>query len=377
MSRLALFIRPRGLVAAILVPVGAVALALLTTGILLLIVGSDPVQAYKSMFEAAFGNSFALGNTLVKTVPRLLPALGIAVALRAGLWNIGAEGQLYIGAIAATAITIWFPDLGAAGIVLALLAAALAGGAWGAVPGVLRATRGVNEVITSLMLVYVAILLAGYLVGGPWSVPNSSFPGSEPVSAGERLPIIWDKTLLNAGFLVALVLLGLTWVLVSRSSLGLRLRAVGGNVKSARLAGINVKRAIVVAMAISGAYAGLAGGIEILGVRGRLIDGFSPGYGFEAIAIALLGGLNPIGILLGALLFGALDAGSAGLQTAAPGTPSSIVQVSESLTVIYLLIALGARDMWMRRRSARAALAERSGEAPATGVASGGQEALG
>lgn len=374
---LSFFRRPRGLLGAILVPIAAVALALLTTGVLLQIVGSDPVQAYKSMFEAAFGSPFAIGNTLVKTVPRLLPALGIAIALRAGLWNIGAEGQLYIGAIAATAITLWFPDLGAAGIVLALLAAAFAGGLWGAVPGVLRATRGVNEVITSLMLVYVAILLAGYLVGGPWAIPNSSFPGSQPVAAGERLPIIWGGTLLNAGFLVALVVLGLAWVLVSRTTLGLRLRALGGNVKSTALAGIDVKRTIIVAMLISGAYAGLAGGIEIIGVRGRLIDGFSPGYGFEAIAIALLGGLNPAGIFLGALLFGALDAGSAGLETAAPGTPSSIVQVSESLTVIYLLIALGARELWLRRRSARAALEDRGAEAAGTGPTPGPQEALG
>lgn len=374
---LSFFRRPRGLLGAILVPIAAVALALLTTGILLQIVGSDPVQAYKSMFDAAFGSPFAIGNTLVKTVPRLLPALGIAIALRAGLWNIGAEGQLYIGAIAATAITLWFPDLGAAGIVLALLAAAFAGGLWGAVPGVLRATRGVNEVITSLMLVYVAILLAGYLVGGPWAIPNSSFPGSQPVAAGERLPIIWGGTLLNAGFLVALVVLGLAWVLVSRTTLGLRLRALGGNVKSTALAGIDVKRTIIVAMLISGAYAGLAGGIEIIGVRGRLIDGFSPGYGFEAIAIALLGGLNPAGIFLGALLFGALDAGSAGLETAAPGTPSSIVQVSESLTVIYLLIALGARELWLRRRSARAALEDRGAEAAGTGPTPGPQEALG
>lgn len=354
--------RSRGLLMALLVPLAAVALALLTTGVLLLIVGSDPVTAYQSMFEAAFGSPFAIGNTLVKTVPRLLPALGIALALRAGLWNIGAEGQLYVGAIAATAITIWFPSLGAAGIVLALLAAILAGAFWGAIPGVLRAKRGVNEVITSLMLVYVAILLASYLVGGPWSIPNSSFPGSQPVPSGERLPIIWDKTLLNAGVLVALLGLAAAWLIISRTTLGLRLRALGGNAKSAALAGISVSRTIVVAMALSGAYAGLAGGIEIIGVRGRLIDGFSPGYGFEAIAIALLGGLNPIGILLGALLFGALDAGSAGLETAAPGTPSSIVQLTESLTVMYLLIALGGREMILRRRRARQALEERSAE---------------
>jgi simple sugar transport system permease protein len=352
--------KPRGALLAVLVPLVAVALSLVTTGILLRIVGSDPIQAYRSMFDAAFGSPFAIGNTLEKTVPRLLPALGIALALRAGLWNIGAEGQLYIGAIAATAITIWFPGLGLAGIVLALLAAMLAGGVWGAIPGVLRAKRGVNEVITSLLLVYVATQLASYLISNPWSVPNATFPATTPVPQGERLPIIWQGTLLNAGVIVALVAIGVAWLLVSRTTLGLRLRALGGNSKSAALAGIGVGRTIVVAMMLSGAYAGLAGGMEVIGIRGRLIEGFSPGYGFEAIAIALLGSLNPLGILLGALLFGALDAGSAGLQTAATNTPSSIVQVAESLTVIYLLIAMGVREMILRRRRSRQALAERS-----------------
>lgn len=348
--------RSRGVALAIAIPVAAVVLALATAAIVLVIVGSDPLEAYRSMADAALGSPFALSTTIQKAVPRLLAALGIALALRAGLWNIGAEGQIYVGAIAAAAITLWLPGLETAGIVLALLAAVAAGALWGAIPGVLRATRGVSEVITSLMLVYVGILLANYLVESPWAVPGSTFPASEPVPAGQRLPIIWDGTLLNAGALIALAMTGVTWLIVERTTLGMRLRAVGGSARASLLAGVGVGRTIVVAMALSGAFAGLAGGIEVLGVRGRLIEGFSPGYGFEAIAIALLGRLNPLGILGAALLFGALDAGAAGLQTAARDVPSAIVQLTEGLAVIYVLMGLGIHELIVRRRRAREAL---------------------
>ena len=348
--------RSRGVVLAIAIPLAAVVLALATSAIVLVIVGSDPIEAYKSMADAALGSPFALSTTIQKAVPRLLAALGIALALRAGLWNIGAEGQLYVGAIAATAITLWFPGLETLGIVLALVAAFAAGALWGAIPGVLRAGRGVNEVITSLMLVYVGILLANYLVESPWALEGSTFPASKPVPPGERLPIIWENTLLNAGALIALAAIVLTWLIVDRTTLGMRLRAVGGSPRASALAGVGVGRTIVVAMALSGALAGLAGGIEVLGVRGRLIEGFSPGYGFEAIAIALLGRLNPLGILGAALLFGGLDAGAAGLQTAARDVPSAIVQLTEGLAVIYVLIGLGIHEIAVRRKRAREAL---------------------
>lgn len=348
--------RSRGAAVALAIPLIAVILALATSAILLVIAGSDPIAAYRSMADAAFGDPFALSTTAQKAVPRLLAALGIALALRAGLWNIGAEGQIYVGAIAAVAITRWFPELATAGIVLALAAAIAAGAAWGAIPGVLRARRGVSEVITSLMLVYVGILLANYLVESPWSVPGATFPASAPVPSGERLPIIWQGTLLNAGALIAVACVGLTWLIVERTTLGMRLRAVGGSPRASAFAGISVGRTIIIAMALAGAFAGLAGGIEVLGIRGRLIEGFSPGYGFEAIAIALLGRLNPIGILGAALLFGGLDAGAAGLQTAAKDVPSAIVQLTEGLAVVYVLIGLGLHDIVSRRRRARQAL---------------------
>jgi ABC-type uncharacterized transport system permease subunit len=360
-------LRTRGAGLNVLIPLVAVALALATVALLLVAVGSNPLDAYRDMWNAALGDRFALSTTVTKTMPRLLAALGIALALRAGLWNIGAEGQLYVGALATTAVALHAPDLGAPLLIAtALVAGALAGAGWALIPGVLRATRGVSEVITSLMLVYIGIQLTNYVLEGPWSQPGSTFPSSPYVPTGASLPIIVDGTLLNAGALVGLALVVLAWFLMSRSTFGLRLNAIGGNERAARVAGVRVSLMIVLAMGASGAFAGLAGGIEVLGVRGRLVEGFSPGYGFEAIAIALLGRLNAFGILGAALLFGALDAGSAGLQTAAQGVPASISQIAEGLAVGYVLLGLGLVSIIQRRRSARAAL-KAAAQKPATG----------
>lgn len=347
----------RGLALAVAIPLASVLLALLTVGGLLLANGSDPIAAYRSMASAAFGSSFALSTTVIKTLPRLLPALGIALALRAGLWNVGAEGQIYVGATAAAAVTLFGPALAfPVGTALALLAGTLAGAAWGAIPGVLRATRGISEVITSLMLVYVAIHLTNYLVEGPWLVSGSTFPATDVFRSEFRLPIIWSGTLLNAGVIVVAVVTVAVAFVLARTTFGLRLRAVGGNDRAARFAGISVGSIAVTAMAVSGALAGLAGGIEVLGARGRLVEGLSPGYGFEAIAIALLGRLSPIGIVGASLLFGALDAGGAGLQTTSGGVSSAIVPIAEGLAVIYVLIGLGVVELLAQRRRARAML---------------------
>lgn len=341
----------------VLIPVAAVVLSLATGALLLLIVGSDPLDAYESMFRAAFGSLFSTSITIGKAMPRLLAALGIALALRAGLWNIGAEGQIYVGAAASTAVVLAAPDVPfPIVLVAAVIAGTLAGAVWGAIPGVLRATRGISEVITSLMLVYVAIQLTNYLLEGPWVVEHSTFPATNPFASEHRLPVIWPGTLLNFGAILTVLAVVLAWVLSNRSTFGLELRALGGGEQAARFAGVGVRRLIVVAMAVSGAFAGLAGSVEILGVRGRLLEGFSPGYGFEAIAIALIGRLQPLGILLAAVLFGALDAGAAGLLTSGEGVPSSIVQITEAMAVVYVLIALGLNERLSRRRRAREAL---------------------
>jgi simple sugar transport system permease protein len=341
----------------VLFPIIAVVLSLATGALLLLAVDVDPIDAYESMFSAAFGSQNSLSITIGKAIPRLMAALGIAIALRAGLWNIGAEGQIYVGATAATAVVLATGGLPfPIPLVLALVAGTVAGCLWAALPGVLRATRGVSEVITSLMLVYVAIQLTSYLLTGPWSVPQSTFPATEPFPSAARLPNIWPGTLLNAGAVIAVLSAVVAWFLMSRSAFGLRLRAIGGSEQAARFAGVRVKRIIVLAMAVSGTFAGLAGAVEVLGVRGRLLEGFSPGYGFEAIAIALLGRLRVSGIVLAALLFAALDAGSTGLLTSGTDVPTSIVQILAAMSVIYVLMALGLNDLWIKRRRAREAL---------------------
>jgi ABC-type uncharacterized transport system permease subunit len=349
----------RILLASLAIPLISVFLALVVAALLLFASGTNPAAAYASMLSAAVGSPYAISTTIVKALPRLLPALGIAVALRAGLWNIGAEGQIYVGALAAAGVTIYGPHLPfPLGVALALIAAMVGGALWGAIPGALRAFRGINEVITSLMLVYVAIQLANYVVEGPWLTPHSTFPATLVVRSDYRLPIVWSGTVLNAGVFVGLFCIFAVWFLISRTSWGLRLRAIGGNERGSRVLGVRVNGLIVAAMALSGTLAGLAGGIEVLGTRGRLIEGFSPGYGFEAIAIALLGRLNPVGILGAALLFGALDAGGSGLLTAAQGTPAAIVPIVEALAVVFLLMGIGIFERLRVRRLAAGALAQ-------------------
>lgn len=342
----------------ILISVAAVAMALATASLLLIAAGQNPLQSYAGMIQTAFGSEFALGVTINKAIPRLLPALGIALALRAGLWNIGAEGQIYLGAAACAGVALYGPELPfPIGTGLALIAAMAAGAAWAAIPGTLRAFRGVSEVITTLMLVYVAIQLTNYLIEGPWLAPGATAPATPIVPRSTRLPVVVPGTLVNAGIFIAAFAVVVLGFIITRTTFGLQLRAIGGNERAAGVMGLRNRALIVAALAASGAFAGLAGGIEVLGVRGRLLAGFSPGYGFEAIAIALLGRLNPLGIAAAALLFGALDAGAAGLQVASAGVSSAIAPVIAALAVAYLLVGLGLADIFARRQQARKALA--------------------
>ena len=329
----------------ILISFVAVVLAFMTAALLLAAAGQNALQSFAGMASTAVGSTFAIGTTLTKAVPRLLPALGIALALRAGLWNIGAEGQVYLGAAAAAAVALFGPQLPfPLGTALALIAAMMAGAAWAAIPGVLRAYRGFNEVITTLMMVYVAVQLTNYLIEGPWLVPNSTWPATPLIPFDFKLPLIWPGTLVNGGAVLAIVGVAVLALVVNRTTFGLWLRAIGGNERASEVIGVPIRPMIVAALAASGAFAGLAGAVEVLGVRGRLLEGFSPGYGFEAIAIALLGRLNPLGILAASLLFGALDAGAAGLQVASVGISSAIAPVIEGLAVGYLLAALGLAE---------------------------------
>lgn len=330
----------------------AVVLSFGIIAIVMLFLGIDPLQAYAGMYRAAFGSPYQLSVTITKTLPRLMAALGIAYALRGGLWNIGAEGQIYMGAIAASLVALYMPSLSKpVNITLAITAGVLAGGLWGAIPGLLKAYRGINEIITTLLSVYVAIEFNNYLTQVALMPLNATFPASALFGKEWRLPVIWPGTILHAGSLLALAAVVLTALVLRRTTMGFTLKTLGENPRVAEYVGMPVKRTIVSTMFISGALAGFAGAIEALGTRGRLIAGLSNGYGFEAIAVALLGANSPWGIVPASLLFGSLDAGATGLRTAVK-IPAAIVPISEGLAVIFVLAGLAIYRTRLKQKEA-------------------------
>jgi simple sugar transport system permease protein len=320
--------------------IGAVVSSFIVVAIILVFLNVNPLDAYIGMYKASFASPYQISVTLNKTLPRLLAALGIAYALRGGLWNIGAEGQIYIGAIACSLIALFVPStFRPLNQFLALGIGFIAGGLWGVIPGLLKAYRGINEIITTLLSVYIAIALNSYLVQTVLKPLNATFAASAPVDMDWRLQMIWPRTILHSGIIIGVVLVIVIAFIMKHTTLGFSLKTIGENPNVAEYAGMSTRRIIVGSMFISGALAGLAGSIEVLGVRGRLIEGLSNGYGFEAIAVALLGAGNPYGAVAGAFLFGALDAGAAGLRTSVM-LPASIVPITEGIAVIFVLTGL-------------------------------------
>lgn len=313
----------------------------------LMISGYDPVLALGALWRGAFGSWYALTSaTLVRAVPLMVLGLGLALAFRAGALNIGAEGQFYAGAIAATWVGLhvagWPTPLAIGGV---LLSAAVAGVLWIAVPVLLKIRFGVLEVISTLLFNFVAEAAVSYAVTGPLQEARGVYPQSGPVALSARLPVL-GGTRLHIGIVLAVLLaVGLRVVFV-RTRMGFRLRAVGLGPRAAQVSGrIPVKRVIAAALLWSGAFAGLGGGLEISGVSYALFQNLSPGYGFTAIAVALLARLNPIGVLATGALFGALEAGAQGMQREA-GVPAVAVSVVEAMIILVVLLA----DVLARRR---------------------------
>lgn len=320
----------------------ALALGLAISAVVVALTGGDPLAALGALADGAFGRLDSVSEVGVKTCPLLLAGIAVAVAFRAGVWNIGAEGQLIAGAIAMAWLgrePVRLP--GWLGLPLALAAAAGAGALWAALAASLKVRRGVNEVISTIMLNFIALAFAGYLVHGPLMEAAGRYPQSDAVALAMRLPRLAETFRVHAGLLVALAAAAGSYVLLFRTVLGFELRATGLNRTAARLAGIAVDQRTFLALTLSGALAGLAGGIEISAVTFRLYERFSPGYGFTAIAVALLGRLHPAGVLLAALLFGALEAGSNSMQRVA-GVSSVLVSVIQA-TVIFSLLAIERR----------------------------------
>ncbi|THF81305.1 ABC transporter permease [Cohnella fermenti] len=326
----------------------SVFLALVTCAIFIAANGKSPLVVYEKMFRGAFMTEFGITETLVKAIPLLLCGLGVAIAYRIAVWNIGAEGQFAAGAIGATAVTIYFPDLPMyATIPLMVVFAIVTGGVWGALTALPKMYFQVNELITSLMLNYVALLLLDYLVFGPWKDPKGfNFPGTPMFGAAQSLPVLGD-TRLHLGLVFALVIVVLYWFTVKYTRWGYELRLIGANQDAARNAGINIKRHILIVMIASGAVAGIAGMSEVSGVTHRLMYGISPGYGYTAIIVAWIAKLNPFGLVVSSVLFGGLIVGGYSVQTL--GLPSSISSMLQGAILFFLIAGNMVSKFRLRR----------------------------
>lgn len=323
----------------IFLPIIAITSALIVGAILIIIAGANPITAYTALFQESLFDYFGFGNTLTRMTPLLFTSLGVLIALKAGQFNIGGEGQIYLGALGSTVVGLYFPSLpGFIHVPLGLLVGFLFGGIWGWIPGYLKAIRGVNEVITTLLLNYIAINLISYLVQNPLKAENAPSPYSELIAKSAQLPIL-PGGLANAGILLGLLVAIILWILLQRTPFGYQITAVGFNSTASAYAGISVKNTIALVMALAGGLAGLAGSCEVMGLRYRLFEQVSPGYGFDAIAIAFLARGNVLGVVLASLFFAALRSGANVMQRSA-GVPVTVVVAIQGLTVLFIAIGL-------------------------------------
>ena len=324
-----------GAVGALLFPVIAIVIAFVIGALIVLAAGNNPVAAYAALLEGALGDSSAIGRTLLNATPLIFTGLAVAVAFRAGLFNIGGEGQLYIGAITAAILGVSLAFLGPLAIVVVLAGCILTGFLWGAIPGFLKARFGAHEVITTIMLNFIAINLATYLALNTFS-GGGLVPGTETIEpAGRISPIGFGLGRANYGLLVALAVAVVVYLLLWRTRLGFRIRAVGLSPGAANYAGMSIGVNTVLALAIGGALAGLGGGVEVMGVYGKMSIPFVSNLGFNGIGVALLGRNHPAGVVLGALLFGGLASGAQEMQFATE-VPLDLADVL--LAVILLLV---------------------------------------
>lgn len=326
----------------------ALAGALAASALVIALAGRDPVVAFGALMDGAFGSADSWSEVAVKTCPLLLTGLAIAISFQAGVWNIGVEGQLLVGALAMAALgTHDLPLPAPVTLGMYLIAAASAGALWAGIAAVLKLRRNVNEVISTIMLNFVALGLIGYLVQGPLMEAAGRYPQTEAIAPALWMPRLMVGHRAHLGLLVALLLAAGMHILLYRGVAGYEMRAAGLNPSAARLAGIDVDGRLLLALILSGALGGLAGGVEVSAVTHRLYEHFSPGWGFTAIAVGLLGRLSPAGVVVAALFFGALDAGSNAMQRAA-GVSSVLVAIIQAI-VILSLVAL-ERGRWLQGR---------------------------
>ncbi|MCU1478305.1 MAG: hypothetical protein JWQ64_2998 [Subtercola sp.] len=313
-----------------------IAVALIAALPIVYLSGSNAQVALQALIGGSWGSPQAVAETFVQTIPLLITGLAVALAFHGGIFNIGVEGQLIIGALAAGIVGATQHLPGSLLLLASLASGMIAGALWALIPALLKAYRGVHEVVTTIMMNYIAINISTFAVttGGPFAAKTQP-SATEKVPLDAQLPVITPGTRLHAGLFIAIaVIVILMWVLY-RTPAGFRLRLMGANPQAAAATGISLPRTMITAMLGSGAIAGLAGAVQVLGVYGRYFDGFSPGYGYSAIAVALLGALSPVGIAAAALFFGTLDAGAVQLQAVA-GISREMVSVVSGLVVAFV-----------------------------------------
>jgi simple sugar transport system permease protein len=335
-------------------PLIAVGLMVASGMLLFHLLGKDPIEGFKVFFLNPLRDRYGVAELFLKATPLMMCAVGLAVGFRANVWNIGAEGQLLIGALAGGGVALHFPNAHAAVLLPAMMCAgALGGMAWAAIPAWLRTRFNANEILTSLMLVYVAELVVSWLVHGPWMDPEGfNFPQTPLFGAGATLPILVAGTRVNAALLVAIGALVAGWVFMNRSFMGYQMKVAGQAEPASRYAGFSAKRAVWLGMLAGGGMAGLAGISEVAGPIGQITEHISPGYGFAAMIVAFVGRLSPIGIFFASLLMALLYLGGEQAQQYL-ALPYSISKVFQGMLLFFLLgsdVFIHFRPRWVGRK---------------------------
>ena len=347
----------------LLFPLIAVVAAFVVGGILILIIGDNPLQTYALLFGSAFSWPVGIGYTLFYATPLIFTGLAVLVAFRCGLLNIGAEGQLYIGAFATAWMGITFANLSPWLLIpLCFIAAIVGGGVWGAIPGILKARFGSHEVINTIMLNFLAVALLSYFTQYHYKTPGDPIMQTIPIGQGAHIarmgkfiPGLPQFIPLNLSFLLALICCGLVYLFLWRTKWGYELRSTGTNPSAAEYGGISVRKQIIIAMTISGSLAGMVGINEVLGYRYRYLDGFSDNYGFTGIAVALLGRNHPVGVIISALLFAVLQRGGIPVDAFTEHVTKDIVQVLQGTIILFV-----AAEAFFRGPFAKFGLLKRS-----------------
>lgn len=329
-------------------------MALVIGAIIIEVSGKDALNAYQVLFNSAFGSQVAIANTLLAATPLIFTGLATVVAFRAGIFNVGVEGSLYIGGFAAAWIGFTFTELpGFVLIPAMIMAAAVTGGLWGVIPGYLKARLRIDEVVTTIMLNYVAILFTSYLVTGPFLLPGMSNAMSAEVAPQAQFTRIIPRSQWNPAFFLALVVFVLVTILLNRTTLGYEIKAMGTNPIFARWSGMHVGKIIIVVMFISGFIGGLAGAGQIMGLHYRFIANFSLGLGFSGIVVALLGRNTTVGTLLAALFFGALRNGGSTMEIFT-SVPRDLVDILQALIIFFVAVELSLSWLrWQREKMDR------------------------